>query len=191
MGNITNPLLPNYSQSLVELVRLVNSAELAVRTSSWSFSSLRDDDQVYVEGDGSLHDWACIRLRFLRDQIEASKKIINDMIISESLGYFNCITDEHGNLRIPHNIHSLLSPKKGFRFTYTSTDDALTKAASTIEENYLVLFEGDAYLLPRTIQKNIIEIWWTKQFFDCESQTNYTMALVEKHYGWDCYGHEL
>ena len=183
---------PSYSDSLIQLVRFLSRAELAVRTSSWSYSSLRDDEDIYVEGDGCLYDWACFRLMLLGDQLELARSAINQMIILESASHFKCEIDNKGNVNLPEGvIKSIFPPDMGYAFSYTTIEDAQIKSEQYLSDNYLIFFDNDAHVLPRTIPKEFIEIWWPRLLFGFDGR-NYHMALSEfPGYGWNCYGHEM
>ncbi len=186
-------LLPVYSQALVELVRAYDRADLAVRSSSWNYASLRDDDAYFVDGDDSLPDWANVRLKLLALQLAPMKTIIAAMIKAESMPWFHCDEDENNNLLLPTPIVELFDQYHLPKFHYDRTvSDGIFKAKDYINEYYVFLFEGDGFILPRTIPRSIVEIWWRRQFHDMFTNCDYSMALAENpEYGWDCYGHEL
>lgn len=187
--------LPRYSQDLVELVRMYDRAELAVRTSSCLYASLREDDEYYVDGDDSFPDWANVRLNLLAIQLPSMKNVINKLITSESKPWFDCEINENGNLLLPPLISELFTDLPRFHYN-PQTLDGTAKAKLYVADNYVLLFEGEGYVVPRAVPEDIIEIWWRRQFYDTfeqfSNQSHYTMALAHNAaYGWDCYGHEL
>lgn len=184
---------PTYSDHLVALSKAYDRATLAVCASNWHFASLRDDSEFFVEGDDSLSDWTRVRVELLEEQLPAMAAAVNAMIICESKPWFE-IPDAHGaEVSMPAEIETLLESlvKERFHYQERLKEEAVAGVADSMAENHLILFEGEGYLIPRSIPKSFIEIWWRRFWYRSYPDGYYEMAMVENPaYGWDCYGHE-
>lgn len=183
--------LPEYSSSLVSLVRAYDLAELTVLTSRGYF-----EYQTHVKGDGSRTDFAHQRLCLLEKQLKPMKRAINTMIQNESCKQQlfrseDFVFDRRSNLLIPDAIRDILSPYDEATFDYVGVEEGTVMAREYSSENYVLLFEDEGFVIPRTIPKSTVEIWWRRLFYDESRHNFYEMALIENDlYGWDIYGHE-
>ena len=184
---------PTYSDHLIALARAYDRAVLAVRASNWHLSSLRDDSDFFAEGDDSLSDWTRVRIEILADQLPAMVLSINSMIIAETKPWFEISAASGAEISMPEEIRTLLKDidSKSFHYQERFKDEAVAGVTPSLVENYLILFEGDGYLIPREIPQSFIEIWWRRYWYSSLQGNYYEMAMVQNPaYGWDCYGHE-
>lgn len=182
---------PTYSDHLVALGHAYDRAALTVRASNWHLADLRDVHELFVEGDDSLSDWTRARIGLLEDQLPAMAAAVNAIIIAESKPWFDIPTPNGPELEMPAVITELLKRTAESEFSYCTPDEATGKVVSALGDNYLILFEGEGYLIPRTIPKSFIEIWWRRYWYAYFPDGYYAMAMVENPAdGWDCYGHE-
>lgn len=183
--------LPEYTPALVDLARAYDCAALAVKASLWHLASLRDDVEHFQEGDDSLSDWTRVRIALLEDQLVGMADAINGMIVAESKPWFEIVTGSGPGIWMPAEVELLLEPYSEAAFYYRGHEEGLAKAQEYLVDHYVILFEGNAYTLPRSYPKSFIEIWWRRYWWNMSSATFYEMAMVENPaYGWDCYGHE-
>lgn len=184
---------PTYSDHLIALAKAYDRAVLAVRASNWHLSSLRDDSDFFAEGDDSLSDWTRVRIEILADQLPAMALSINSMIIAETKPWFEISAASGAEISMPEEIRTLLKEidSKSFHYQERFKDEAVAGVTPSLVENYLILFEGDGYLIPREIPRSFIEIWWRRYWYSSFQGNYYEMAMVQNPaYGWDCYGHE-
>lgn len=192
LHNLIAQRLPEYSDQLVSLARAYDRAALAVNASVWHLAGLRDDAEHYVEGDGSMSDWTRVRIELLEDQLPALASVIDAMIVAESKPWYEVAVRETGGVVMPPEVETLLENNAKPAFYYRGMEDGIAKAQTHLADHYVILFEGDGYIVPRHYPKSFVEIWWRRYWWTMSSPTFYDMALVEKPaYGWDCYGHEL
>lgn len=183
---------PTYSEHLVALATAYDRATLAIRASNWHLASLRDDSEFFVDGDDSLSDWTRVRIDLLEDQLPAMAAAVNTMIIAENKPWFDIPAPVGAEVSMPAEIETLLEDLVKERFHYQEglKNEAVASVADSLAENYLILFEGEGYLIPRSIPKSFIEIWW-RRLYNSFRDSYYEMAMVENPaYGWDCFGHE-
>ncbi|MFB9127788.1 hypothetical protein E2553_40255 [Paraburkholderia dipogonis] len=184
---------PTYSEHLVALARAYDRAALAVRASNWHLASLRDDSEFFFAGDDSLSDWTRVRIELLEDQLPAMASVLNLMIVAESKPWFDIPASSAAEVSMPAEIEKLLEDlvKERFHYQEDLKDDAVASMADSMTDNHLILFEGEGYLIPRSIPTSFIEIWWRRYWYRSYPDGYYEMAMVENPaYGWDCYGHE-
>ncbi|MGY6257307.1 hypothetical protein ACXIVK_28000 [Paraburkholderia caledonica] len=184
---------PTYSDHLIALARAYDRATLAVRASNWHLASLRDDSEFFVEGDQSLSDWTRVRVDLLEDQLPAMASAVNAMIVAESKPWFEIPVADGAEITMPAEIGKLIKDLAQERFHYQDwlKDAIVSGMAESMADHHLILFEGDGYLVPRSIPKSFIEIWWRRYWYRSHPNGYYEMAMVENPaYGWDCYGHE-
>lgn len=184
---------PTYSDHLVSLAMAYDRATLAVRASNWHLADLRDDHEFFVEGDDSISDWTRVRIGLLEDQLPAMAAVVNAMIIAESKPRFEIPTVDGAEVSMPGEIEAFLEDlmTKRFHCQGQHKDEVLAAVSESLAGNYLILFEGEGYLIPRAIPKSFIEIWWRRYWYKSYPNGYYEMAMVENPlYGWDCYGHE-
>lgn len=187
------PTYPIYSDHLVALARAYDRAALAVRASNCHLASLRDDSELLIEGDDSLLDWTRVRVDLLEEQLPAMATAVNAMIIAESKPWFDIPAVAGAEIAMPAEIETLLEDRVKERFHYQETlkDEAVANVADSMAENHLILFEGEGYLIPKSIPKSFIEIWWRRYWYRSYPDGYYDMAMVENPaYGWDRFGHE-
>lgn len=184
---------PAYSDHLVALARAYDRATLAVSASNWHLASLRDDSEFFVEGDDSLSDWTRVRVELLEDQLPAMALALNAMIVAETKPWFEIPTGDGAEVSMPAEIEKLLEDlvKERFHYQEDLKDEAVASVADSMTDSHLILFEGEGYLIPRSIPKSFVEIWWRRYWYRSYPDGYYEMAMVENPaYGWDCYGHE-
>ena len=190
---------PIYSYSTVALARAYDRAVLSARATAWLLESLEMDIDPphFTPGDDSLADWVAYRNSLLREQLSDLGRAVHTFIAKESKPWFCVDVDETGCLHTPDAVNAILQPyTETTAFHYIEEIDGRTKAKDFVQDHYVILFEGDGYIVPKTIPKSFVEIWWRRQWFGFPSLSNrfshyYEMALVENpDYGWNCYGHE-
>jgi len=194
-----NPrVYPVYSERVVNLARAYDRAVLSARASAWLLESLEmdNDPPVFETGDDSLADWAAFRNQLFRDQLCGIENVLNLLIVDESKPWFDVTCDESGRLVIPEEVKQLVESLAEATFFYNSQEDSLAKSAEFLQDNKVILFEGDGFVIPKTVPNSFVEIWWRRNWLGWPGQEDrksqyYEMALVENPaYGWDCYGHE-
>ena len=197
MDAMSQPMseLPHYSTGLVHLARAYDRAALAVAASNWHLAELQEDHDFFVDGDDSLSDYAQVRVRLLQDQLPAMLAAVEAMIAMESEPWFEVRLDGPHGLVMPPVVKERLAAWGGYdkSFSVPYGVDVLPHVSKHLGEHYVIVFDTDAFLLPRSFPKSFIEIWWRRNFFGTfgDHPHYYEMALQENPaYGWDCYGHE-
>lgn len=186
--------LPEYSDSLIALARAYDRAALSCYSSYWHFDYLKADEPEVFGDWGGLPAYAAERRQLLEDCLPAMLRAVNSLIQQESSKCIGIEIDQAGNLVMPSAIQAVLTPhmKAGAQY-YLNGDkeQRLAKVCELANEHQVIVFDDEAYLLPKAFPKSFIEIWWRRWFVDNEDGRLYELCLVEnEQYGWDCYGHE-
>lgn len=185
--------LPTYSNTLIDLARAYDRASLATRLMLWNLSSLQLDHEppIFSVGDDSLSAWTLERVKLLEQQLPDMAAALNVLITQESKPWFDVLPDGKGGIELPQLVWDLLEQHTQPSFYYHEAQQGLEMALSFVDECFIILFEGDGYMLPKSLPKSLIEVWWRRFFYGERAGEFYQLALVENpQYGWDCYGHE-
>ena len=176
---------PEYSLTLLELASAHDRVRMSVHASTWLMDSLAGDEEQFTRGDGSLSDFADVRLRLLEEHTERMGRAVDSLIIAESKPHFEVVPDPKGGLKLPEEVSGLLAPFEMPVFFYHTEEEALAKAATYSGDHHLIFWEGDCHAVPKHYPASFIELWWPRIW--CEP-----MVLdVKPPLGWSAYGHEL
>lgn len=186
-----------YSYALVSLAKTVDTADVAATGVEYFFDDMENDDPERYNCPSEYSAWARSHNENLRATLPGLKTIFLEALRRETPGV-QIETNSFGDALAPEPVLQLLKPVTASWFAYPQSRDLTTvdlelpaKVKMPADGERIILFDGDGYVVPASINDSMIEVWFRRTFYGNHGDREvYSLYLTKRAYGWQAYGLE-
>lgn len=186
--------IPAYSDTLVSFVRLLDTAEMAVRTCRWHFGDLEDYTPEIMANPVGVPSWAQQNLEKFAEQLPVLRATFKNMVEAESKG-IPIEPNRLGDAQPPSLVQAAFAPVIDGYINYRpETPPTLLTLPDDLKEKVLnrriVYWDGETYIIPADFPNSFVEVWFRRAVGYWEDGGAYPLRLEKREYGWQVFGFE-
>lgn len=189
--------LPRYSAALVGMVRALDAAEMAVRSSLWHFDWHATEPHEPMQDELSVACWACRNVEALDDALPALRALFREMVAAENVGV-EIHSNQLGDACAPEFVLALLDPlriptirtPKGTETHVTALTELPNAIKAQVGDTRVVYWDGEVFIIADNIPDSFVEVWFRRSMGSWDDGGAYPLRLEQRCYGWQAFGIE-
>lgn len=194
--NMNNPL-PQYSPNLVGIVRALDAAEMAVRSTLWHFDDHAMSPDDPMKDPESLASWASQNVEALGKSLPALRQLFHQMVSAETPG-IEIERNRLGDACPPPFVQAVFDPMEATIVRHLPASDIAIAALPTLPESVkaqtgdsrVVYWDGEVYVIPRDVPDSFVEVWFRRGTGYWDDGGAHPLRLEQRSYGWQAFGIE-